>query len=279
MKSYKEIVHDRLDEALITLGNKRPKFNQIVIMAGGAGSGKGFVQSNLLGVEGKTFDVDALKGLALKSNKYKAKVKEQFGYELDKMNLKNPKDVSTLHSIVDELGISDKHQKNMFTAIMASNPERKPNLIFDVTMKNLKKLDAISREVQELGYAKADIHVVWVINELDTAIQQNMDRSRTVSVDILKDTHRGVSYTISNIIKDGNVRKFMDGDFWFVFNKKFSDSILSFSGEGGSYVKKAVYTKIKEKGKGMKSMEAIGDEYIKKIKAYVPDKSVWDSKK
>lgn len=276
MKTYKQVVHDRLDEALITLGNKRPKFNQIIIMAGGAGSGKGFVQSNLLGVEGKTFDVDALKGLALKSNKYKAKVKQEFGYELDKMNLKNPKDVSTLHSIVDELGISDKHQKNMFTAIMASNPERKPNLIFDVTMKNLKKLDSISREVQELGYDKKDIHVIWVINELDTAIQQNMERSRTVSVDILKDTHRGVSYTVSNIIKDGNVRKFMDGDFWFVFNKKFSDSILSFSGEGGSYVKKALYTKIKERGKNMKSLEEIGDEYINKIKAYVPDKSVWE---
>jgi len=62
-----------------------------------------------------------------------------------------------------------------------------------------------------------------------------------------------------------------------VFNKKFSDSILSFSDVGGSYVKKAIYTKVKEQGKGMKKMKDIGDEFINKIKSYVPDKSVWEN--
>jgi hypothetical protein len=55
-----------INEALITLANKRPKYNNIVILAGGAGSGKGFINTNLLGIEGKTFDVDEIKRLGLK---------------------------------------------------------------------------------------------------------------------------------------------------------------------------------------------------------------------
>ncbi len=59
-------VEGQIDEALITFGGKAyPKFGQVVILAGGAGSGKGFVNSNLLGIDGKVFDVDALNGLAI----------------------------------------------------------------------------------------------------------------------------------------------------------------------------------------------------------------------
>lgn len=50
-----------LNEALITFNKKAyPKFGQVVIMAGGAGSGKGFVKDKLVGVEGMVFDVDEL---------------------------------------------------------------------------------------------------------------------------------------------------------------------------------------------------------------------------
>lgn len=57
-----------LMEKLITFGGEAyPKFGNIVLMAGGAGSGKGFVLSNLVGLEGKVFDVDELKTLASKT--------------------------------------------------------------------------------------------------------------------------------------------------------------------------------------------------------------------
>ena len=42
MKSFRELV---MNEKLITFGGKAyPKFGQVVILAGGAGSGKGFVK-------------------------------------------------------------------------------------------------------------------------------------------------------------------------------------------------------------------------------------------
>jgi hypothetical protein len=54
-----------ISEALITFGKSAyPKFGNIVILAGGAGSGKGFQKNNLLGIEGTNIDVDAIKELA-----------------------------------------------------------------------------------------------------------------------------------------------------------------------------------------------------------------------
>ena len=38
-----------------------PKFNNVLIAAGGAGSGKGYVLSEILLFQGKTFDVDEIK--------------------------------------------------------------------------------------------------------------------------------------------------------------------------------------------------------------------------
>jgi hypothetical protein len=73
--------YEELVEKLITFGNRAyPKFGTVVIMAGGAGSGKGFVKGQLLGLEGFTFDVDAIKKLALKADGINAKVKKRVGH-------------------------------------------------------------------------------------------------------------------------------------------------------------------------------------------------------
>jgi len=258
-----------LNEKLITLGNKRPKYNQVVILAGGAGSGKGFVIDNLLGIEGKRFDVDKLKEQMLKSVGFQQKVKKQYGINLFDLDLKNSKDVSTLHGIVSDLKIGKKDQQNFFSAI----GDTKPNIIFDVTLKDLAKLEDISNTVINLGYKKEDIHIVWVVNDLDTALQQNMERERRVNPDILKNTHLLVSTTMSSILQT-SLRKYMDGDFWVVFNKKFSDSVIAFGDNGGSYIKDAIYFKIKKVGKQQMKISDISDEYINKIKKYVPNPEV-----
>ena len=83
-----------MDEKLITFGGKAyPKFGQIVILAGGAGSGKGFVKKKLMGIDGLTFDVDRLKELVMLSSKYNSKIKEEYGIDASKLNLKKSEDV------------------------------------------------------------------------------------------------------------------------------------------------------------------------------------------
>jgi len=285
MLSYKEF----LDEVLIQFGANN-KFGQMVILAGGAGSGKGFVKSNLLDIDGKTFDVDILKSLSLKSDLIKKRVQKEFGVDITNMNLRNSDDVTKLHMICQELGIASRREEAFVKSTILAHPDRKPNIIFDCTLKETSKLVQLARMASDMGYDKKNIHIVWVLNDLDTAIAQNAERDRVLNIDILTNTHKHVSYQMKELISSGttNIRKYMDGYFYIVFNKKYVDSLLKFStniqsdstigrkkNSGGSYVKAAVYYAIKERGKALKTLNDISDDVLKRIQARVPDKSLW----
>ena len=272
---------EELIEKLITFGGQAyPKFGNIVIMAGGAGSGKGFVLSNLVGVEGKVLDVDALKTLAAKTPAIQKRVKDQLGVDLADLanNLKDPENVSKLHGIIgDFLKLDSRVNKSLYTGIMTAAPDRKPNIIFDVTLKDLQKLQNITRQAAQLGYDKKNIHIVWVVNDIEVAKKQNLSRSRTVPTEILVNTHRGAANTMGDIINMGkSLQRYMDGDIVFAFNKVGVDADLAKSGKGGSYVKDANYFYVKRKGKAPVSVKDLEDDIKRKIASYVPKGVEWN---
>ena len=273
MKTFKEFTE--LDEALITFNKKAyPKFGQVVILAGGAGSGKGFIQSKLLGIEGKIINVDDVKSWVLKSTQLAAKIKEQTGFDLKSASLKSPEDVSKLHDIVSSMKIADNIEKALFTSIATSDSERKPNIIFDVTLKDLDKLDRIARNVIPLGYDKSNIHIVWIVNQFEKAKEQNLARERTVSDAIMVSTHKGAAMTMHDLIYSNgvNVQSYMDGDIWVAFNLAGADAKLTKSEFGGSFIEKgANYVKVKETGR----KPNIDDAIAKKIGSYVPSTGGW----
>lgn len=221
---------DFLNERQLVLNKKAyPKFNNILIMAGGGGSGKGFVLSNVLSFEGKKFDVDELKKQVINIGKLKADSAwnkaylAKYGKSLSDIDLKNPVDVSNIHAFVEELGIEHKLKTSFFTT--AANTEHKPNVIFDVTLKNMKKLDEIAKYAEMGGYKKENMHVVWVVNEWATVLEQNAKRARSVDPGILKGTFIGAVDTVLKMVKT-NCSK-INGDVWVVFNKKRVDNLAN----------------------------------------------------
>jgi len=271
---------EALLEKLITFGGKAyPKFGNIVIMAGGAGSGKGFVLGKLVGIEGKVLDVDELKTLASKTPAIIKRVKSELGVDLPDLakSLKDPENVGKLHSIMgDYLQLDKRREKALYTSILAADPERKPNIIFDVTLKDLPKLEKIAREAAMLGYDKKNIHIVWVVNDIEIAQQQNKARARTVPSEILVNTHRGAANTMGDIINMGTrLKKYMDGDIVFAFNKVGVDASLAKSGKGGSYVKDANYFYVKKQGKAPTSVDQLDKDIRRKIASYVPKNVDW----
>ncbi len=268
---------EELNEKLITFGGKvYPKFGNTVLLAGGAGSGKGFVNDKLLAIEGLVYDVDVIKELALKSKLINKLAKEQTGQDISTFNLKNPDNVSTLHTILDKtLNIIDKRKLTSYVSILLADKDRKPNLIFDVTLKSLNKLRSITSDIEKLGYEKKDSHLVWVINDYNKAIVQNSTRPRRVPHEILMDTHRGAAQTAKDILDMGkDIKKYIDGDIWYAFNQKGVDSKLMFSDKGGSYVKDALYIKLKTAGKDIDSSK-VTKEIKSKIAGYVPPSNYW----
>jgi hypothetical protein len=268
---------EELNEKLITFGGKAyPKFGNAVLLAGGAGSGKGFVKDKLLGIEGQVYDVDEVKQLALKSDMIKKMAEKETGKDISKFDLKNPDDVSTLHTILDEtLNVIDKRKLARYAGILMAPADRKPNLIFDVTLKNMNKLRSITSDIKKLGYDVKDTHLVWVINSYNVAKAQNKERSRQVPEEILMDTHRGAAQTAKDILNMGNdIKKYLDGDVWYAFNKRGVDSTIAKSDKGGSYIKDANYIKVKASGKNI-DQKKVTKEVIDKIAGYVPPNNYW----
>ena len=267
-----------INEKLITFGKKAyPKYGNVVILAGGAGSGKGFQLNKLLGIEGKVFDVDNLKQLAIKSDKFAKRIKDETGQDIKAYDLKNPEDVSKLHDILSSVyNLQKKNELVIFSDILTRPDERKPNLIFDVTLKDISKLESITRNVTDLGYDKKNIHIVWVVNDFNIAIEQNSRRERVVSDEIMLSTHEGVSLTMKKIIDGGNlIKKYLDGNVYISFNRVGVDVEAKKSENGGFYIDKANYIKIKEVGGDILSTEDISDEILNKIKKYVPKTETW----
>lgn len=269
-----------LSEKLITFAKKAyPKFGNIVIMAGGAGSGKGFVKDKLVGLEGFTFDVDALKTLAAKTPAIVKKVKDELGVDLVDLagNLKTSENVGKLHGIIgDYLNLDDKRTQALYASILTAAPDRKPNIIFDVTLKDLQKLEKITRQVKGLGYDPTLVHIVWVVNDIEVAKVQNVNRDRVVPAEILVNTHRGAAQTMLDIVNMGNsLKKYMDGDIVFAFNKVGVDADLQKSGRGGAYIKTANYFYIKRSGMPVMALDDINADLRRKIASYVPNNANW----
>ena len=281
MQSFKQFCEQALqiDEKLITFGKRPyPNFGQIVILAGGAGSGKGFVLNTLLGIEGNVLDVDALKALAIGSTKLAARIEQETGVNIKDLNLNDSENVKKMHEILaDVYGITKANQQRIFTGALAAPEERKPNLIFDVTLKDIAKLETITRNAQNLGYKKNNIHVVWVLNDVEMAKQQNLERDRVVPSEILLTTHEGAAITMARIMNMGSsLTNYLNGDMYIVFNKRGEDTTTISSPNGGMYILDANYLQVKKKGKRIMNASDLTDEIRNKIRDYTPDTPVWD---
>lgn len=268
--------NQELNEALVTFGGKAyPKFGQVVILAGGAGSGKGFVSDKLLGIEGRVLDVDAVKELAMASEKLAKRIKDETGYDIKNFDMKKPENVSTLHTLLSDVyGVVSKTEKRVFAGIAQAAPDRKPNLIFDVTLKDIGKLRKITSQAEQLGYLKENIHIVWIMNDVKVAMKQNLERSRTVPEKVLVGTHTGAATTMAEILNKGDkLRAYMDGDIWIVFNKRGADSTIKSSESGGMYIVDAKYLRVKKKGHRSRTVKDLEDDVVRKIRSYAPAKA------
>lgn len=270
-----EELNKLLTEKLITLGGKAyPKEGNVVIFAGGSGSGKGFVKNNLLGIEGRVLDTDELKKAYMNSKKLRASLQNDYGLDVDNFDFKNPEDVNRLHILLSAKGVDDNRKNVMIKQVKEA--AIKPNLIFDVTLSNLTSFNNISNMIAEMGYDKKNVHLVWVITEYHTAMVNNKNRARVVPDIVFKDIHKGVSRTMQELIQLPNLPNYLDGDVWLVFNNPDTDTTIEKSPNGGKTITNANYVKLKAAGQSIIPYAQIESSIIDKINQYVHKKTKWD---
>jgi hypothetical protein len=214
------------------------KYGQIVFLAGGAGSGKGFAISNYMpGSDFKIRDVDELKIAFQKldqlgkftlddllakygdsmpesdKNFIQTKVIDK-GFSLKDLNLKTPEHVFALHALVRATGAKDKTLNLILDNAVQG---RLPNILFDSTFADMSDINAYVPRLVELGYDSKDIHITWVLTNYEIAIKNNMARARVVPDDIMLKTHTGAAKTILSLVKSG-LPSNIDGGFYVILN-------------------------------------------------------------
>lgn len=284
--NIQDLILNSLTEKALNVGNRSiayPKSGQILILAGGAGSGKGFASKKVLAFEGKRFDVDELKEKMIKGNSkiICQKFKEQTGRNITTLDLGNPEDTSILHDFVENNGYDHKviqqfiNAQNRDLKKDTSFSGLKQNIIFDVTLKKISKLETIYKYATEAGYEKKNIHIVWILNDMEVAMQNNQGRPRVVAKDILIDTHEGASLTMHDLMKkNSDLRKYMDGDVWVLFNNRNNNDlgwkIKDEKHDKVGYVTKYTALQLKRQGQEPFSESEVEADLLQKIRDYVP---------
>jgi len=278
---FEEITEEVLNEKLITYGNRKP-YGQVVFMAGGAGSGKGFAISNFVdSASFKIRDVDKMKNqlqilnrlgkLDIKTiiKKYGKNIKpkdldlinkiESDGYRLQNLNLKNPDHVYALHILVKAMGIKDNSLANLLAG--KDNPKTLPNILFDITAKDVTDITSVLPMLKNVGYKAENIHLTWVLTSYVTAMVNNKNRARMVPEDILLKTHEGASNTIWGLVTKA-LPKGMNGRVDVILNNP-ENTVFYTDSEGRT---------IKGKVKGFLSLP------VKKAKGGIFSEKLWKDK-
>jgi hypothetical protein len=251
---------EQLDEKLITFSNRAP-YGQIVFMAGGAGSGKGFAINNFIDAAGfKVRDVDEMKTAVGKLDqlgkfsiddwfkKYASKLPEEDRAHVEEFvvgkgmsiadvanNLKNPNNVAALHYIVHSMGLKDKWLINMLSG--KTNKETLPNLLFDITAKKVSAISDVIKPLVDAGYDPKNIHLIWVLTDYHLAVSNNKDRKRVVPDDILLGTHEGTAKTIWSILTKG-LPSGLNGRIDVILNNR--ENTITYKDSKGNEMKGAV---------------------------------------
>ena len=251
MKSFLNYLYEeegQLDEAGIRFDDKYefPKSGHVIFLTGGAGSGKDFVLDKVLLFKGKVLNIDDTQNTMLKfmlknpKSEMSQQFMRRFGKSPDKIDMRSPEktvsglektpmtDTERMHHFAD--APHDNVVIDFLTGAMTiSDPERKPNVVFNITGKSMKSIESYSYFCQYVGYDPKNIHIAWVVSDVLQAISNNKQRSRYVPISILEKTHAGARDTMLTLLTMGHdkLRKIMDGNFFIVFNKKGTkDSVL-----------------------------------------------------
>ena len=270
MLSFQKYLTEQYLEEKIILYGQGKRYGQIVFLAGGAGSGKGFAISNFMEKEKfKIRDVDEWKKAFIKLADTKGTHPELKG-----LQLRNPKDVYKLHMFVKEIGIKDK---SLELLLRDANTNRLPNIMFDITMKDANDITEVLPKLIESGYDSKNIHLTWVLTNYAVAIVNNRNRERVVPEDIMLLSHEGAAKSMYEVIK-GKLPRGLNGAVRVILNNR--ENTIPYvdpetkkpmkTEQGDIIVKDFTYLTFKKEGKSMGPESGIKKQLLGWIASNVP---------
>ena len=271
MLTFLQFLAEQYLEEKLILYNQGKRYGQIVFLAGGAGSGKGFAIKHFMEKEKfKVRDVDAWKEAFMKladtTDKYP---------EIKGLSLKKPRDVAKIHQFVKDKGIKEKSLDLLLRDVNVKNA---PNVIFDITMKDANDIGDVLPRLLEAGYDPKNIHLTWVLTNYYIAIENNQKRTRTVADDIMLLSHEGAATSMYEVIK-GKIPRGLDGGVRVILNNR--DNTIPWldpdtkkpmkTKQGDIIVKDFTYLTLKKEGKRIGPEMGVKRQLLGWIEENVPD--------
>ena len=270
MLTFSQFLAEKYLEEKLIMYNQGKRYGQIVFLAGGAGSGKGFAIRNFMEKEKfKVRDVDEWKRAFMKL----ADTQDKYP-EIQGLKLKNPKDVAKIHAFVKKMGIKDKTIDLM---LADANSRHLPNILFDITMKDANDIAQYMPKLIKAGYDAKNIHLTWVLTNYAVAIVNNQNRERVVADDIMLLSHEGAATSMYDVIK-GKLPRGLNGSVRVILNNR--DNTIPYvdpdtkkpmkTSQGNILVKDFTYLTFKKEGKSVGPEMDVKRQLLGWIAANVP---------
>ena len=145
-----------------------------------------------------------------------------------------------------------------------------PNILFDVTLKDIDDITDVLPTLLEVGYESRNIHIVWVLTNYHVAVSANKSRERVVPDDILLKTHEGAANTMYDLIKANGVRG-LDGSVHVILNNR--DQTIFWERPDGTKtdtVKGFTYLTLKKEGQKFYDQNEVNTQLLDWIKDNIP---------
>lgn len=181
-----------LEKKSINFGNAKSNYGQCVILAGGPGSGKGFIKDTKILGTFKSIDVDEMKKMYIKLQKA-GKIDDKYNYDL-----RNAEDTFKLHAVVKSHGWKGK-QRKYFWDQRNTDTKILPNILWDMTCDDPENVLEIIKYAKPAGY---NVTLVWVCCNIETAKQGNQHRERRIPDDKLVEKHKDVYKSLTSILEN-----------------------------------------------------------------------------
>jgi predicted kinase len=243
MKSFKHYL-----EELWISPNNGAKYGQVIFLVGGAASGKSTaIRKYINATMYKVLNPDDVKELIVKAGKRGLPAFSS----ISDADPNSPEGSQKIHSLMRDTKISSKKARTMMKGLKGSNPNNLPNLMFDRTFSFAGEFKKISRSLINAGYHSNNIHIVYVMTDVDIALKRNRERSRTLPDDVIVQSAKGAKMRFTELFYGRAKGAVTNGDWHIIFNR----------GESAMQVKKAGQRPAKVDVIALKVAEVLGLRY------------------
>ena len=190
-------------------GLNDPNIFKAFFLAGGPGSGKSYVVRKTTGGTGLRI---------VNSDDLFEKYLKDAGFDMDMSTVKAEREKEERDKMRDRAKKLTRTRMGDVTTGKGGYLEGRIGLIIDGTGKDYEKIAKQATQLKQLGY---DVHMIFVNTSLDTALERNAKRERTVPTDVATRSWNAVQRNI------GKFSQYFRQNFVVVDNNDATEDVMT----------------------------------------------------